>query len=214
MREVKIKSVVPIYGFGAVWLIYCLIFPVYKLWHFIVLVCVSAAVYAVLERIFPTKVEYIKEEKAPEPVSTGNPEIDALLREGERAVNEMKRLQGSIKSEQVREKIGKLITVTDKIFKDVIDDPADFTQIRRFADYFLPTTIKLLNAYDRMADIGADGNNIAGSMTKIEDILDTTLQAYNKQLDALFLNQALDIETDITVLESMLKKEGLSGKDF
>lgn len=86
--------------------------------------------------------------------------------------------------------------------------------IKRFSTYFLPTTIKLLNAYDRMGDINAYGDNINATKQRITDILDTTIKAYEKQYDALFANQALDIETDITVLENMLKKEGLSGSDF
>ena len=86
--------------------------------------------------------------------------------------------------------------------------------IKRFSSYFLPTTIKLLNAYDRMSDINVDGENISATKKRITDILDTTVAAYEKQYDALFANQALDIETDIIVLENMLKKEGLSGRDF
>ena len=56
--------------------------------------------------------------------------------------------------------------------------------------------------------------NVSGTLKRIEDILDTTVAAYQKQYDALFANEAMDIETDITVLESMLKREGLTGKDF
>ena len=65
-----------------------------------------------------------------------------------------------------------------------------------------------------MSTVDADGQNINGTLRRINEVLDTTVTAYEKQLDALFLNQALDIETDIAVLESMLKKEGLTGKDF
>ena len=58
------------------------------------------------------------------------------------------------------------------------------------------------------------GNHVSGSMHRIQDMLDTLVDAYQKQLDSLFANQALDIETDITVLETMLRREGLSGSDF
>ena len=95
-----------------------------------------------------------------------------------------------------------------------MEDPGDYKIIKRFSNYFLPTTIKLLNAYDRMGEINIDGENIRATKQRITDILDTTVTAYEKQYDALFANQALDIETDIIVLEKMLKKEGLSGSDF
>ena len=95
-----------------------------------------------------------------------------------------------------------------------MDDPNDYKMIKRFSNYFLPTTIKLLNAYDRMSEINIDGENISATKQRINEILDTTITAYEKQYDALFANQALDIETDIIVLENMLKKEGLSSSDF
>ena len=212
LREVRKKSVIPIYGAAGVWIIYCVFFPLYKLPHFIFPVVLSIAAYFILSKIFPGKIEYV--EIPPEPVTTGNAEIDALLREGETAIAEMKRLRNSIRNTQLHAKIDEIIEVTDKIFKDVIDDPDDFPQVKRFANYYLPTTIKLLNAYDRMYSQEIKGENITGTMERIEAILATTLTAYKKQLDSLFANQALDIETDITVLEGMLKREGLSGKDF
>jgi hypothetical protein len=212
MREVRKKSVVPVYGFAAVWLIYCLFFPLYAIWHFAFLVILGAGAYIVLSLIFPGKTEYVKEPE--KPVTTGNEETDKLLAEGRTAVAEMNRLRGSIKDEQVCKKIGELVEVTEKIFKSLAEDPADFRQVKRFAGYYLPTTIKLLHTYDRMGSLGEGGVNITGTMAKINNILDTTLEGYRKQLDALFANQALDIETDITVLENMMKREGLAGRDF
>ncbi len=82
-------------------------------------------------------------------------------------------------------------------------------------NYYLPTTIKLLNAYDRMSAQGIEGENLDKSMKSINDMLDTVIVAYKKRLDSLFANQALDIETDIEVMNTMLAREGLAGeKDF
>ena len=212
LREVKKKSALPVYGVAATWLLYCLIFPMYKLWHFGVAICCSIAVYILLSYIFPGKTEHIEE--LPEPETTGNAEIDALLAEGRVAISEMQRLKISIKNESVRLKIDELIGVTDKIFNNLLYDADDYRQVKRFADYFLPTTIKLLNAYDRMDSLGSTGENIAGTLERIDSILNQTITAYNKQLDSLFGNQALDIETDIAVLEGMIRKEGLSEKEF
>lgn len=210
MREVRKKSYIPIYGVAAVCLIYCLFFPLYKLFHFIILAVLLVLSYFVLSKIFPGTVEYIEE-----PVTTGNPEHDALLEEGKKAVSEMKRIKDSIADTAVKAKVDRLIELTDKIFADLKDDPNDYKMIKRFSNYFLPTTIKLLNAYDRMGEINVNGENINATKQRINEILDTTVTAYEKQYDALFANQALDIETDIIVLENMLKKEGLSsGTDF
>ena len=60
-----------------------------------------------------------------------------------------------------------------------------------------------------MDEQGIRGENIGGTIRRIEDILDTIVAAYEKQLDALFADEALDIETDIEVLDGMLSREGL-----
>ena len=72
-------------------------------------------------------------------------------------------------------------------------------------------TIKLLNAYDRMGSTGVSGTNIDGTKGRIEDILETVCTAFDKQLDSLYGAEALDISTDITVLEQMLAREGIGG---
>ena len=206
--EFKKKSVVPVYGVAVVWVLYCLIFQLYKTWHFIVLACLAALSYVILSAIFPGKTEYI--EIPVEPVRTGRDDIDSLLEEGERAVVEMRRLNNAIDGDHLKKKIEKIIVVTDKIFKDLIDDPDDYKQVRRFADFYLPTTIKLLHTYDRFGRSGVEGENITGTLERIETALDRILVSYEQFFDSLFENQALDIETDIVVLENMLKQEGLN----
>ena len=143
------------------------------------------------------------------------PEIDPIIQEGNRALSEMGRLYMTIKDPEVRQKINEIMRITDKITQDAITDPSDIPQIRKFMNYYLPTTIKLLNAYDRMSAAGVEGENIDKSMKNINDMLDAAIEAYKKRLDSLFENQALDIETDIEVMNTMLAREGLAGnKDF
>jgi len=214
LREVKIKPVGPIYAVAIAWLIYSLLFPLYRLMDFLICIAVTFAVYAISKKIFKPKIIYVEElVPEPEPVSYGN-EVDAIIAEGKLAQSEMGRLYSAIKNPSVKEKISELMRISDKIVEDAIHDPSDVPQIRKFLSYYLPTTIKLLNAYDRMGNQGISGDNISGTMSRIEDMLDTAIDAYKKQLDSLFANQALDIETDIAVMNSMLVREGLAGKDF
>ena len=143
------------------------------------------------------------------------PEIDPIIEEGNRALSEMGRLYMSIKDPEVRQKINEIMRITDKITQDAIEDPSDIPQIKKFMNYYLPTTIKLLNAYDRMSAQGIEGENLDRSMKSINEMLDQAIAAYKKRLDSLFENQAIDIETDIEVMNTMLAREGLSGaKDF
>ena len=214
MREVKTRSVGPIYVVAGTWLVYAMVFPLYKLWHFLIALTVTFIAYGVARAIFPTKITYVEEpEPEPEPVSYGK-EVDALIAEGRLAETEMRRLKASIQNPEVKAKIDELISISGKIVEDAVHDPSDVPQIKKFLSYYLPTTIKLLNTYDRMSYQGIDGKNISGTMTSIEEMLDTAITAYKKQLDSLFFNQALDIETDIKVMNSMLAREGLAGKNF
>ena len=89
--------------------------------------------------------------------------------------------------------------------------PKKLPQIRRFLNYYLPTTLKILNAYDRMDAAGISGSNIDTTKQKVESMLTTIVQAFDRQLDALFGEEALDISTDITVMENLLAQEGLGG---
>ena len=139
------------------------------------------------------------------------PEVQAIVDEGAKARAELKRLYASIPDLAVKRKIAELIDVSDKIVADAVADPSDVPQIKKFLDYYLPTTIKLLNAYDRMGAQGIQGENITGAMKSIDEMLDTAIEAYKKLLDSLFANQVMDIETDISVMNTLLQREGLSG---
>ena len=94
------------------------------------------------------------------------------------------------------------------------DNPAKLPQIRKFMSYYLPTTIKLLTAYDKMSRQGVSGENITGTMKKVEGMMSTIVRAFEKQLDSLFGDEAMDISTDITVLENMMVREGLVADDL
>ena len=212
MIEIKKKSIIPVYGLAAVWVFYCLVFPVYKTWHFIVLACVGVLTYTVLAKLFPGKSEFIEAPK--EPVQTGDEKLDALLAEGETALGEMRRLREKIANGTVYLKTDELIDITDKIFKKLLVEPNTYDQIKRFADFFLPTSIKLLSTYDRFDQSGVQGENITGTLERINAALDMTINSYKKFFDSLFEHQALDIETDISVLETMLKRDGFLEKDF
>ena len=212
MREVHKKSAVPIYGIAVIWIIYALFFPMYKIWHFILLIVLSAGGYFLLQKLFPGKTEYV--EMPEKPVSTGDATADEVIAEGKKAIDELHRLAGTIEKSTVKSQISELADIIEKIMAEIQRRPQNAPKIRRFMNYYIPTTLKLLNAYDRMDDQGIDGSNISASKNRIEDMLSTAAEAFKKQLDALFADEALDIETDITVMESLLKREGLRGNDF
>ena len=214
-KRVRIRPWVHIYAFAAVWVVWAFLLPMYRLFHFIGVFATSVAVAVVVRWMFPGHVIEVElPTPPPEPFTSGDPEVDALIREGERALEEMGRLRRGIRDRAIEAKVEEIIEISGKIVRNVMEDPAHFQGVRRFLRYYLPTTIKLLHAYDRMDAQGIAGKHISGTMDKIEDMLDTMIVAYKKQLDALFAHKALDIETDIEVMEGFLKREGLAGSDF
>lgn len=219
-KHVK-RSTLPIYLVGVVWLVFGLFLSLSRPMDYVLCAVISLAAFVVGKAIFPDKhyqmpgqAEEKKEEpKKPEaPKSTGNPEIDALIKERERALSEMRRLNDSIEDETISAQIDHLEAVTSKIIDQVIKEPAKLPQIRRFLSYYLPTTLKILNAYDRMDAVGVSGDNIDSTKQRVERMMGTIVQAFDKQLDALFGAEAMDISTDITVMENLLAQEGLAGE--
>ena len=214
----------PLFGFGLSFAGLAAALPMQKLWAILLTAAVSGLVAFLLGRSSAKKEQKKQQEeleKAREQARTAaakksyGPDIDPIIAEGNRALSEMGRLYMSIKDVEVRKKINEIMRITDKITQDAIADPSDIPQIKKFMNYYLPTTIKLLNAYDRMSSQGIEGETLDRSMKNINEMLDQAIVAYKKRLDSLFENQALDIETDIEVMNTMLAREGLSGgKDF
>ncbi|NCE65151.1 hypothetical protein D1159_11330 [Pseudoflavonifractor sp. 524-17] len=216
-KQVK-KSVAPIYAVGVVWLLWALIFPLYQPVHYAAAGITSLAVYGVGRFLAWRNKEKEPIPAAPKPAAapaameTGrSPEVDALRRERDRALGEMRRLNDSIQDPALSAQIDHLAAVTGKILEHVADNPEKLPQIRTFLNYYLPTTLKLLNSYDRMDSAGVAGENIDGAMGRIEQMMQTVAAAFDKQLDALFGAEALDISADIQVFEQMLAREGLAG---
>ena len=221
MRKNKRKNGLPIYVFILLWLLCALILPLYRLYGILIAAGVSLAGAALTAHFRREKAAAAPAEPTPEPAAKAEPpkskygpEVEAIIADGKLAMREMGRLYGSIPNPEIRGKINEIMAVSDKIIRDAMADPSDVPQIRKFLDFYLPTTIKLLNAYDRMGSMEISGENITGSMQRIEDMLDTTIAACNKQLDSLFANQAADIQTDIDVMNGMLAREGLGGSSY
>ena len=108
------------------------------------------------------------------------------------------------------DKISRLEAVSAKIFEQAKSDPDKLPQMRKFMDYYLPTSLKLLNTYAELDNQGVEGENISESKRRIEQTMDTLVKAFENQLDRLFASDALDVSTDIDVMQNMLRADGLT----
>ena len=89
-------------------------------------------------------------------------------------------------------------------------NPEKLGDIRHFMNYYLPTTLKVLRAYDVLEEQEVEGENITSTMNRVEGMMSTIIRAFEKQLDNLFSSEALDISTDTVVMEQMLAREGIT----
>ena len=213
MATVKRRSTVPYYAAAGTWVIYALLFPLYRVPHFLFVAVVSWVVFFIMNAVCGT-VEVTVPDPPKKEESTGNAELDKMIRDGNLAISEMKRLNDSIKDEKISADIDRLEDLSAKIFAQVKADPKKLPQIRKFMDYYLPTALKLLNTYASLSRQAVEGTNITEAKHSIERSMDLLVTAFENQLDKLFQADALDVNADIAALEGMLNLDGLTGSEF
>ena len=155
-----------------------------------------------------TKAEdHITTQPAQEEAEHDEDKYDLLLKEMERAC-------GRIQDRDMLEKTVQVRGLAAAIFNAVRKDPEKQPQISSFLNYYFPTTLKLLDSYADFEEKGYQGDKLSQTKGRIEATMDTIISAYRKQLDNLYLTDTMDVDTDIDVLETMLKRDGLSASDF
>ena len=113
------------------------------------------------------------------------------------------------------EKLDHMEIIAGKIFREVEEHPEKLRQASTFFDYYLPTTLKLLGTYSDFEEAGIEGENLKQAKARIESIMDNLLENFEKQLDELYRSEAMDVDADIRVMESMLNRDlGSVERDF
>ena len=226
----KKRSALPIYAIGAVWLLYAKKLDSFR--GIVSCAVVSLIVYAILRIVMrgkkteeptkaaePEQLQPKQEEKQPEPQPESGeklpPELQSVIYQGKRAIADIRRLNDEIPDERMSAQIDLIERLTAQIFDCVRQHPEKLSQIRQFLNYYLPTTIKLMEQYVTLQNQSVKTENITEGMQKIEDLLDKVIVAFQRQLDALFEADVVDITADIRVMEQMMASEGLTNKkDF
>lgn len=228
----KKRSALPIYAIGIVWLLYAGKLNTFR--GILSCAVVSAIVYAILRIVLPGKKtdeppkaaapEQPQPKQAkkkpepqpePEPEEKLPPELQSVIYQGKRAIADIRRLNDEIPDERISAQIDLIERLTAQIFDCVRKNPKKLSQIRQFLNYYLPTTIKLMEQYVTLQNQSLKTENITEGMQKIEDLLDKVIIAFQRQLDALFEADVVDITADIRVMEQMMASEGLTNKkDF
>lgn len=221
MKVVRRGSPAKFYITGAAAMLYSQMFPMYNSYHFLIFALVLALVFLGSAALFKGKKEFVpieqeapkvpekpKEEEQKKPSRTGNPEVDKIIDEGNGYLRRLRAANDAIPDEALSECIDRMERASADIFAYIADHPDKAPQIRKFMNYYLPTTLKLLGSYERLSRQSVKGENITSTMFNIAGMMHTVADAFEKQLDSLFTDEAMDISADITVFESMLQQEG------
>ncbi len=224
---------------GIVSLLYGGFFPLFRLFDYAVLAVIIAAIGKVIrtasqkahekedeawekaeqerERAEQERAE--KERKAKEEAArreaerakatTGVAEVDSLILRGQQLLQQVRSENDRLPDPEITAQIDAIDSIANQIFKAVIEQPKKANQIRRFMDYYLPTTLKMLVAYRRMEEGNVTGQAADNARERIRDSLNMVIKAFTNQLAKLYEDDALDITTDIDVMETMLKQDGL-----
>lgn len=226
MVERRIRSVVPLYAAGAVWIICGLIIPLYTLWGILLTAVLSAAVYLICGKLFPGQVELVPEKE--KPIDTGDAKLNQALEAGRSDVNALKEIRGQLAessgekpakgaaSENIQGRtavlaaLERMIKAAEAIFAEISAKPDKAPMVRKFMEYYLPNVVKILTSYVKMNRVAGSGDNTKELSASVEKNAPMMAEAFEKQLDGLYLDEMLDITTDITVLEHMMKGDGLT----
>lgn len=161
------------------------------------------------------KEQEIRQEKETDSDENLSKEARQVIEEGNAYIEQIRKSNDAIPGVEISNKMYHLENVIKRIFKRVEQHPELIDDLHKFMDYYLPTTVKLLQAYEELDKQDVEGDNIIMAKKEIENTLDTINEAFENLLDNFFRDTAWDVATDISVLKTMLAQEGLTGgKDF
>ena len=146
--------------------------------------------------------------------SAHRPELLEVLQKGGKFLDEIRRCNDAIPGVEISGKIFRMEQIVERIFNRTEQHPEVIPDLKKMLDYYLPMTVKLLGAYADMDAQPVQGQTILNSKREIEETLDTLNLAFEKLLDELFQDTALDVSSDITVLKTLLAQEGLTDDEF
>ena len=142
-------------------------------------------------------------------------ETRQILREGRDFIRHIHECNDAIPDEQLTEKLNRLEAVVTRIFDQVARDPQSAPDLHKMMTYYLPITRKLVDAYVELDQQEIGGRNIRKTKKEIEKSLDTINSAFEMILDSFFEDKAWDISSDISTLQTIMARDGLTGgSDF
>lgn len=202
-EETRRRPVLPWYLAALVWPVAALALPIYQPWALGATAVLSAAVGLAAARLCPARLV-----RRQVPCTTGDAEADRLLTDIAGRLDALGALNGAIPDPELSRQMDRMEAAGRAILEELRRAPDKAPQLDRFARYYLPEAVKIMSAYARLQRV--QGPNVDGMRQEVLDTAGTIAQAFENQLDALYSAEALDLSTDIEVLESILKSQNLA----
>ena len=204
-EEKRTRPVLPIYLAALIWPIMALLLPAYRLSNLLIIAGLSLAAYGLGTKFCPTRV--IRKQV---PYATGSEDVDAMLSGISANLDKLHALNDAIPDPELSAAMTRMEKAGRSIAAAVEQAPDKARSIDRFARYYLPEVIKLMTTYANMEKNGVKGGNADQILTELRRNAATTAKAFENQLDALYSAEAMDISTDIEVLDGILKSQNLT----
>lgn len=204
-EEKRTRPVLPIYLAALVWPVGALLLPAYRLSNLLIIAGLSLAAYGLGTKFCPTRV--IRKQV---PYATGSEDVDAMLSGISANLDKLHALNDAIPDPELSAAMTRMEKAGRSIAAAVEQTPDKARSIDRFARYYLPEVIKLMTTYANIEKNGVKGGNADQILTELRRNAATTAKAFENQLDALYSAEAMDISTDIEVLDGILKSQNLT----
>lgn len=204
-KEKRTRPVLPIYLAALVWPVGALLLPAYRLSNLLIIAGLSLAAYGLGTKFCPTRV--IRKQV---PYATGSEDVDTMLSGISANLDKLHALNDAIPDPELSAAMTRMEKAGRSIAAAVEQAPDKARSIDRFARYYLPEVIKLMTTYANMEKNGVKGGNADQILTELRRNAATTAKAFENQLDALYSAEAMDISTDIEVLDGILKSQNLT----
>ena len=198
-------SVLPYYAAALAFVVLCAVLPVYRLWALLAALGVAVLAFAGAKKICPPRVV-----ETEVPFHTGVDDVDAMLTGMQQQLDTLHALNEALPDPQLSAAMTRMEKAGRSIVETVEATPAKAKQVRRFANYYLPDAVNVLQQYAKLAKQGVRGENAASIRAEVEHNAASIATAFENQLDALYAAESMDLSADLTVLQNMLKGQGLS----
>ena len=197
-------SVLPYYAAALAFVVLCAVLPVYRLWALLAALGAAVLAFAGAKKICPPRVV-----ETEVPFHTGVDDVDAMLTEMQQQLDTLHALNEALPDPQLSAAMARMEKAGRSIVETVEATPAKAKQVRRFANYYLPDAVNVLQQYAELAKQGVRGENAASIRAEVEHNAASIATAFENQLDALYAAESMDLSADLTVLQNMLKGQGL-----